>query len=99
MGLDEVGILLGMKTSAGRQVEQVKQGPLPGLPFPHRVVPAGRREDLRRETELLLGGLTAATLPPALHAKLDAMGLVEFFGLEESLQMLASKLAILTSRM
>lgn len=51
------------------------------------------------ETELLLGGLTAATLPPALHAKLDTMGLVEFFGLEECLQMLASKLAILTSRM
>ena len=51
------------------------------------------------ETSLLLDGLTAATVPEAIRAKLDAMGLIEFFGLEECLQMLSSKLAILTSRL
>lgn len=50
------------------------------------------------DTELLLNGLTPATLPSALYAKLDAMGLIEFFGLAECLQMLARKLTILTSR-
>ncbi|MGD1147996.1 MAG: 4Fe-4S double cluster binding domain-containing protein [Thermoanaerobaculaceae bacterium] len=50
------------------------------------------------ETSLLLDGLTGATLPDPIRAKLDAMGLIEFFGLEECLQMLSRKLAILTAR-
>ena len=52
-----------------------------------------------QETSLLLEGLTGATLPDAIRAKLDGMGLIEFFGLEECLQMLSRKLAILTSRL
>jgi epoxyqueuosine reductase len=51
------------------------------------------------ETAMLLEGLTGATVPAATRAKLDAMGLIEFFGLEECLQMLSRKLAILTSRL
>jgi epoxyqueuosine reductase len=51
------------------------------------------------ETSLLLGGTTGATLPAAIRAKLDAMGLVEFFGLDECLEMLSRKLAIFTSRL
>jgi epoxyqueuosine reductase len=51
------------------------------------------------ETAMLLEGLTAATLPPATRAKLNAMGLIEFFGLEECLEMLSRKLGILTSRL
>ena len=50
------------------------------------------------ETSLLLDGLTGATVPDPIRAKLDAMGLIEFFGLEECLQMLSRKLAILTAR-
>jgi len=50
------------------------------------------------ETALLLRGSTPETLPPALRARLDAMGLIEFFGLENCLEMLSRKLAILTSR-
>lgn len=42
--------------------------------------------------------LIAATWTDAIRAKLDAMGLIEFFGLEECLQMLSSKLAIPTSQ-
>jgi hypothetical protein len=38
-------------------------------------------------------------LPDAIRVRLDAMGLIEFFGLEECLQMLSRKLAILTSRL
>jgi hypothetical protein len=48
---------------------------------------------------MLLEGLTGATVPAATRAKLEAMGLIEFFGLEECLQMLSRKLAILTSRL
>jgi len=51
------------------------------------------------ETALLLAGATPALLPHALRSKLEAMGLVEFFGERECLEMLASKLAILTSRL
>jgi epoxyqueuosine reductase len=50
------------------------------------------------ETALLLEGVTGATLPPSVRGKLDAMGLLEFFGLEECLEMLSRKLAIFTSR-
>lgn len=51
------------------------------------------------ETAMLLEGLTGATVPAATRGKLEAMGLIEFFGLEECLQMLSRKLAILTSRL
>ena len=51
------------------------------------------------DTSLLLEGPTGAPLPPAVRAKLEVMGLPEFFGLDECLQMLSRKLAILTSRM
>jgi hypothetical protein len=44
-------------------------------------------------------GQPGATLPASTRAKLDAMGLIEFFGLEECLGMLSRKLAILTSRL
>lgn len=50
------------------------------------------------ETSMLLEGLTGTKVPDAIRAKLDAMGLIEFFGLEECLQMLSRKLAILTAR-
>ncbi len=51
------------------------------------------------ETSLLLQGLTGETLPPATRAKLDAMGLLEFFGPEQCLEMLSRKLAIVTARL
>jgi hypothetical protein len=44
-------------------------------------------------------GPIAAALTDAIRAKLDAMGLIESFGLEECLQMLSGKLAIPTSRL
>lgn len=50
------------------------------------------------ETSILLAGATGATLPASIRAKLEAMGLIEFFGLEQCLQMLSRRLAILTSR-
>ncbi len=51
------------------------------------------------ETSALLSGLTPATLPDGLREKLDAMGLIEFFGPAECLEMFARKLAILTARL
>jgi hypothetical protein len=38
-------------------------------------------------------------LPEGIQVKLDAMGLIEFFGLEECLQMLPRNLAILKVRL
>ena len=46
----------------------------------------------------LLEGLTDSTVPAATRATLDTMGLIEFFGLEECLQMLSRKPATFTSR-
>ncbi len=51
------------------------------------------------ETALLLAGLTPETVPEPIRARLDAMGLNEFFGERECLEMFARKLAILTSRL
>ncbi len=47
------------------------------------------------ETEALRGGLRAAGLWPELRAKLDASGLVDFFGLDHCLEMFAVKLRVL----
>jgi len=51
------------------------------------------------ETALLLAGLTPETVPDAIRDRLDAMGLLEFFGERECLEMLSRKLAILTTRL
>lgn len=51
------------------------------------------------ETASLLADLTPATVPESARAKLDAMGLIEFFGEAECLEMLARKLAIQTARL
>ncbi len=58
-----------------------------------------RWEFSEEETALLREGLTPETAPDAVRARLDAMGLTEFFGERECLEMLARKLAILTARL
>ena len=58
-----------------------------------------RWEFSEAETGLLLAGLTPDTAPEPIRHRLDAMGLIEFFGERECLEMLARKLAILTSRL
>ncbi len=47
------------------------------------------------ETEQLVRGLTPQTLTPGIRGKLEKMGLIEFFGLPQCLEMLSRKLTIL----
>jgi len=50
------------------------------------------------ETEILLANRTPENVPPTLRAKLERLGLSEFFGERECLQMMASRLAIFIPR-
>jgi len=50
------------------------------------------------ETGILLANGSPESIPPALMAKLERLGLVEFFGRRECLQMMASKLALFIPR-
>jgi epoxyqueuosine reductase len=77
---------------------------LVGCPRCQRVCPLNRHWGLWMEegpefdaveTEALRDGLPAADLWPDLRAKLDASGLVDFFGLDNCLEMFAVKLQVL----
>ncbi len=51
-----------------------------------------------KETEILLADKAPENVPPTLRAKLERLGLSEFFGERECLQMMASRLAIFIPR-
>jgi epoxyqueuosine reductase len=50
------------------------------------------------ETESLRKGLTPRTLPRPLRLKLSRLGLIQFFGLSECLEMLSAKLSLFVRR-
>jgi epoxyqueuosine reductase len=50
------------------------------------------------ETELLYCGLTSQTVTTSIRQKLERLGLIQFFGVEECLEMIASKLKVFSER-